>query len=246
VSQSSFRINAAVGEVRPLLDVLRVNAPTLLTEFPRPLEAVAKAGADKVSVHVVALEQLSTESIARHLRDEFRRRDARVVEDADALHGFLYCEGFAAFVFVDPSYGEACARFTLAHELGHLVIEYWPRVAPAEQTSLFVGSAASAEPKFMACRDTMLELAPALDRATPAQVRAGRALREVKANAFAAELLAPKDEVIRRVRNVRDRAERVQVVISSFGLSRRAAEIRVDELFPQADPRQGDLGGGHA
>jgi hypothetical protein len=205
------------------------------------------AGGGWVTIHLIV--GLNEGAVSRWLATERALRSPELPETGGReLFGFLYCAGARAFVFVDPSYGEACARFTLAHELGHLFLEYRPLFdRSATQGNLF----AMPPPANFFRRDGADTLARAIDSGSAsaadvllAEKNAPPArLNEVIANAFAAELLAPVDEVQRTVSGAIGLDAYVERVEKKFGLSRRAATIRVLEIFGSSPGRQRSLEG---
>lgn len=241
-----YRVQTAVSEVEPLLNQVRQDCPELLDLFPRPIEDIAVVCGGNLSVHVMKLVDLTEAKAAVHLRDHFKLDDSELdVQSTNGYLGLLVCQGSRAFVFCDPSLGEACFRFTLAHELGHLFNEYMPKFSQRGQLGLFE----PARETHFAHRDGVESVAQGLDGTVEElrslieqQRRHGWSLNEVKANAFAAELLAPVREVRRLILGSPQRDERVSLVMERFGLSNRAAEIRVDELIEPA--RVGWLFGG--
>lgn len=87
--------------------------------FPRDLMA-------NVSMHlpvsVVPLPQLSTHGVRRWLQDRGVQHD--VADTNRALHGCLVARAGRAIVFIDADDDDAEARFTLAHEIAHFVLDH--------------------------------------------------------------------------------------------------------------------------
>jgi hypothetical protein len=111
-----------------------------------------------------------------------------------------------------------------------------PKLAASKQASLFGGAEQHA---LFTRRDTPDELDARFDGRPGESVRAPQASRrsttvdgsEMRANAFAAELLAPRDEVRRRLSGVERRDEQVALVRERFGLLMQAATFRVDDVL---------------
>lgn len=231
---ASYRLQKAVGEVEPLLEQVRQDSPELLEGFPRPVEDIAIVSGGDLSIHVAKLDDLTEAKAARYLRDQLGITGSGLdMGNTKEYLGLLVCLDSRAFLFCDPGLGDACFRFTLAHELGHLFNEYIPSFSRREQLGLFAATSAT----HFAHRDSSISVAEGLEGTMAelrqvVQQRRGRDwLNEVKANAFAAELLAPEREVRALVAGLDQENERVARVAERFGLSRRAAEIRVAELL---------------
>jgi len=225
----------AEQEVDALLQAVARQDASLLDVFPRPVEDLL------TTVFAVAFESyrnLSGRAIVEILRSIYRIENDELLENGDApLAGYTFARGDFAVIFSESSFGEDFERFTKAHEAGHLVIEYWPRVANSKQPTLF---GVEPGPVLYARRDprSHIFMSGSEERSegvSPDDYRRLRAdheawLREVKANGFAAELLAPHREVRQVVAGLPFGVRRVAAVRSRFGLSRSAAEIRLAEL----------------
>lgn len=229
-----WKHHQAESEVRPLLRAASRIDPQLATAFPRPIIDLVCA------VFPVAFERhegLRLSTIVQVLGDVYGiDQDALPVPDAEPVAGYCFARGVQAVIFSDPQYGEGFERFTQAHEVGHLFIEYLPTLATAGQRSLFGEEAPS---PFYARRDSVAHIflggspegRPNGDRGLDglrADPRAWR--REVIANGFAAELLAPHAEVARLLTQLPDGEDPIPALRDRFGLSQRAAEVRLDDL----------------
>jgi len=232
---ADWKHRKAEQEVDALLELVARDNAELLGVFPRPIEDLV---ATVFAAAFESCEKLRGSSITEILRERYRVDHTDLLEDSNAsLAGYIFARGEFAVIFSESGFGEEFERFTRAHEVGHLVIEYWPLLASAKQPTLF-GSEPG--PVLYARRDPpghihmgeSGEKAPSVTPDDYARLRADQQswLREVKANAFAAELLAPFREIRRLAAGLSPSAELVTAVRSRFGLSRRAAEIRLTEL----------------
>ena len=218
--------------VELLKDVARQD-PDLLGVFPRRVEDLL---ALVFAVSFESCRNLSAGTIVQILGDQYGVDHGELLEDGDAqLAGYTFARGEFAVIFSESSFGEEFERFTKAHEAGHLVVEYWPLLARSKQPALFGGEPG---PTLYARRDPpghiFLGTAAVAGR-EPDDYRKLRAnhqawLREVIANGFAAELLAPYREVGRLAAQLPKGRDLVATVRSRFGLSRSAAETRLTEL----------------
>ena len=220
---------------------IKIGDKPIIETFPREIADLAPCGSRRVRICVEPIDNLTEEKVARMARNKYSiTKEIPSPDVVRRLYGFLCCADDVALVFFDPQYGEACARFTIAHELGHLFQEHLPRLG---QYELF----GPRDPPFLATRETAAELARGVDLGEEVSPEAlaqdyarlrldrRRTSNEVYANSFATEVLAPFREVEQLLAGVEDRAERVKMVRKRFGLSRTAAEIRVDELYGESD-----------
>jgi Zn-dependent peptidase ImmA (M78 family) len=225
----------AEREVSALLDEVARQNPALLEVFPRALEDLL---ASAFPVSFESCSGLKVSQIVEILQRRYQVDDDDLLVDGDVpLAGYTFARGDFAVIFSDSGLGEEYERFTKAHEVGHLVIEYWPQLARSKQPTLFGGEPG---PALYARRDPpgnifVSEASPGLDESAMDHYRRLKAdhrawLREIKANGFAAELLAPYREVQKLVSNIAPGQGRLEALRARFGISRRAAEIRLTEL----------------
>lgn len=231
---SDWKLRKAEEQVEPLLHRVASVDRGLLSKFPRPVEDLLCACA-AFTVSVERVRRLTERAVQDVLRTQYGvSHEGR---DDTPLAGYCWAQGRLAVIFANPDYGPESELFTLAHEAGHLVVEHLPTLAAPGQASLF---GESAGPGFFATRDPPGHLfvgdstpvGEGAGAASHAQLKKDRArwLREVVANGFAAELLAPHRELRRVVAHIEDAARRVELVRQTFGLSRTAAGIRLAEL----------------
>lgn len=193
---------------------------------------VEAAVAWSVRLAVVATPRLTLAGVRAWLRE----RDVPVAGDpADRpLHGFLVAWRGVGVVFCDGGLGPAERRFTVAHEVGHFLLDY-------------------DEPRRRVLRDApeLLEVvddirpATAPDRAQAVLARvplgvhthlldagAGEPETEDAASRFALELLAPWDETLDLVRQVTAEPAPYRVM-----LDRGAEQIAGQFMIPPAAAR---------
>lgn len=216
------RHRIAESQVEKLLRAARRHAPELTRVFPRPLDQLAGMSTDDLRICFESSPLVTDKFIQQKLHEKYGiRRTVAHARDRE-YYGHLSCRGKVVVIFYSTGFGEQCARFSVAHELGHLFLEYVDTFAASGQHKLFEDKE---EPSLVA--------ADATDASSDVT-----SFRERKANWFATELLAPYRQVGIVLRDVKDRAERVAGLCSYFGLSRKAAQIRVDELFEANDQQQ--------
>lgn len=131
----------------------------------------------------------------------------RCVPLGDDVSGFLYQENDKVIIGVNSSHPKERQRFTVAHELGHLLLKHSDPVHVDRATGAV---------KF---RDRVSET--------------GREDDEVEANAFAAELLMPSGLLVRHLRGSADTAnpdDFVENLAKDFKVSVQAMTIRLGNL----------------
>ncbi|MBM4160674.1 MAG: ImmA/IrrE family metallo-endopeptidase [Ignavibacteria bacterium] len=166
-----------------------------------------------------------------------------------ALAGFLYAYQGGGIIFIEETDPEERRKFSLAHELGHFINDYYRPVylkyessstiplfqeegtvqsrqvvsARCTKRDIFGGD----EPEFVATssKENMQLLAQLLREQK-------EKFKEIKANYFAAELLMPMEECKRIEHECegKSRGELTAALTKRFGVSRSAAAIRVEEL----------------
>ena len=240
-----------VQEVAKVLARAAARERLLVQEFPRGVEDIITLASD-VSVVFEPTEGLCAGFVVKRLWDLFKVRDEPLAGDEGRLFaGYVYAfkdgNRKIVIIFSDRQYGEPAHRFTLAHEAGHLFREFVRDIEVERQGALF---GAPPAPKLMVARDppgyvrrgldAPAEDAAALTSEYKRRNRSPEGLREIKADGFAAELLAPFGEVQRVLRENpgRERDEYVDLLRARFGVSRTMARVRLAELVEEPDPDQ--------
>jgi Zn-dependent peptidase ImmA (M78 family) len=142
------------------------------------------------------------EAIARHLR-------AQVVEEKldRSVSGMLYRDGEQVVIGVNSAHVDRRRRFTIAHEIGHLVLHKGrPLVLDHVRVNFRDANSSTASD-----------------------------LEEIQANAFAAEILMPRDQVIAGAKKLlEDRtiteAAIIEYLAQGFDVSDQAMEYRLINL----------------
>lgn len=226
----------AEAQVEPLLDSAARLDPDLVQRFPRRIKDIVCAS---LPVAFESYRGLRAATVVQILGDAYGVDHRELLADADGpLAGYTFARGNTAVIFSDSQYGEGFELFTLAHEAAHVAVEYLPILARSQQAELFGGPSG---PVYFARRDPPSHIfvgnaaaapGPSDLRADYARLRADRDawLREVIANACAAELLAPHREVGRLMSSLAAGTSCALALQTHFGLSRRAAEVRLTDL----------------
>jgi len=182
--------------------------------LPRDIErAVALA----LPVVVIVVSRLTSETIREWLRR--RRLGIPVADGHDDLMGCIIARGGHAFILVSGSDPAEERRYTIAHEVAHLLLHY---LLPREQVTAALGEgivevldgirpptlAERAAAIFSSIRvGAHVHLMPRRGRGTGAIVRI-----EDEADALALELVAPREAIVSLLRSpeLRDLADAEQ------------------------------------
>ncbi len=188
---------------------------------------------------IIELDKLTDRAALRHLANHCGIQQSTMSADDAPLAAGLYCSRLTnrRWLFVEKSDVKPRRRFSVAHELGHLVLEFENMLAdPAKllhdpQTTLV---------SFARCTSKELDRVETKPRLQSASKSGGRRwrpedIREFDANHFAAELLMPCEAVRGIIRteaptgvNTEDDLERVVIRIrTTFDVSLDAAQRRV-------------------
>jgi hypothetical protein len=217
--------------------------------------AIAKAYLD---CQIVYLPELTDRRALEYLEREWRIDISDEKPKDEPLAGGLYVVGSGShsWIFVEQNDLLPRQRWSVAHELGHLVREAWPSIEQARASlGVLVGTGAGRLMRFGRCG------APAAvvdGRVSPDRVPRRGPLtaadkRELDAHDFAAELLTPYDGVKslvgqagrgRGVRTNQDLQELIRAVERRYDVSREAATRRLREdleIRPLSDEPNGDL-----
>jgi Zn-dependent peptidase ImmA (M78 family) len=157
-----------------------------------------------------------------------------------SLRGCLLADNGAGWIFLDANDGLPERTFTLAHELAHFLADYWQ---PRQRAVAVLG------PGILEVLDarrpaTLAERLHALLRETPlgshlhlmdrptdhVNVAVNRA--EDRADRLALELLAPAEEVLRRLEGEANRVVAERVLVEEFGLPLTLARPYAQILIP--------------
>jgi Zn-dependent peptidase ImmA (M78 family) len=173
----------------------------LLKAWKTAEDVFTKHGQGKLPVRIRA--------IAKHFADVVERP-----LDPDISGALVPVEGDGWVILVNISHAPVRQRFTIAHELGHLILHGY-RTAHADRAFKF--------------RD--------------ARSSEGSASEEIQANQFAAELLMPRRLVLKALRSRSfdhapegDEEEAafggiIAELAEQFGVSKQAMSIRISSLF---------------
>jgi len=175
--------------------------------------------------------------------------ETSVLDEYSALAGFLYAYRGSGVIFIEAMDTEERQKFSLAHELGHFVIEYYQPIhlkyGSSNTIPLFVEEQTRDMRQVVAARCTKRDIygddEPHIVQPIEEVVKRlldelqrerKEKFNEIRANLFAAEMLMPLEKCrqIERAYIGRDQEEIVHVVMRTFGVSRQAARYRVQEL----------------
>lgn len=206
-----------------------------------------------LSCEIVLLEGLTDRAALRYLQGRYGIDGDGESPDDTPLAGGLYLarRGLPRWIFIERRDSVERQRFTLAHEIGHLILE-----AEAESTrrlnvsgELFAQAASERITRFSRCAHGVVELRDDEDgrpvgrhsrqtggATSPRPAWTAADLREFDANHFAAELLMPLtgvQQIIARetgpagVRRDRELEHLVSVLSTTYQVSHAAARKRL-------------------
>ncbi len=170
--------------------------------FPRRLEGpVAWA----LPLAIFKVPRLCVQDVERRLAES--GITFRVATQDRVLHGCLVAFGGKGIVFLDGGDPDDELRFSLAHEVGHFLVDYiWPRDRALKRLGPAIAEVLDGRrrPTLAERVDAVLGDAPIgvhthlMDRLTSGEVGCGRISgAEHRADRLALELLAPEEEVFR-------------------------------------------------
>jgi Zn-dependent peptidase ImmA (M78 family) len=195
-------------EVFPVVHSAFLCDKSIVTSFPRSINTILCCS---FPISFESRKSLRTSMIMDILQDVYHVYDSGVMDEGDIeLAGYTFARGGYAIIFSDPQFGEGFERFTISHEAGHLITEYFPLIANSCASRIF--EVRDPKEHFFGNTEQIKEK------------------REVIANLCAAELLAPYKEVGRLFSELPSHLDPVDAVKDHFGLSRRAARIRLLDL----------------
>lgn len=202
--------------------------------FPRDIAAILIHG---LEIPVLRLKQLTLSSAESYLCALCDAGTPDLDQTADrALFGLLHVGPPFNAIFLQDSLPECVERYVLAHELGHFLMDIlrirrvWERSLPDRLQA--IQSAFTWEDM-----DPLLDLEAAVKglprrpnaiHGRGSSLRASATRREIHADLFARELLAPWDVACQRL--VEDRREFAERIRSEFCLPLRIAAAYHDEL----------------
>lgn len=198
---------------------------------------------------IQTFSDLNIETILSTMRTLDLPVNRSLVGHYSSLAGFMYACNGTGMIFIEENDSEERRRFTLAHELGHFINDYYRPIYLKYENSntipLFQKDEAAQTHQVVSARCTKkdvfgeeeLEIAGGQARGIHRSAELHREQREkfkeIKANLFAAELLMPMEDC-KRIEHECDGATKDELVaelVKRFGVSRSAALIRVEELL---------------
>jgi Zn-dependent peptidase ImmA (M78 family) len=220
-----------------------------LYTYPLTLDALTVMISETYPIAVHQIADLDIHKVSHAIRSLGGELTTSTLDNYMALAGFLYAHRGGGAIFIERGDSHERRKFSLAHELGHFINDYYHPIylkyessntIPLfqEEQTVQVRQVVSArctkgdifgggEPETVEVRspDTRLLL-------DELQREQKEKFKEIKANFFAAELLMPIEEC-RRLEfenHGLTQQELTLTLMKRFGVSRAAAAIRVEEL----------------
>ena len=135
-----------------------------------------------------------------------------ILEDTplDSMSGFAYQKDGNRVIGINKSDGDARKKFTMAHELGHMIVHTKDDV--------------TFDKNFVYFRDS--------------RSSTGLMPKEVEANAFAAELLMPADKLTKQIVSIGgidlvNDSDEIEKLANEYQVSFSAMTVRIDSLAKQ-------------
>lgn len=219
-----------------------------LFTYPLSLDALTVIVSETYPIALQEIERLDIRKVARTIAQLGGSIEISVLDEYMALAGFLYAHRGGGLIFVERGDSEERRKFTLAHELGHFINEYYEPVYLKYEASntlpLFSEERTRQTQQVVAARCSPADIygpgEPMVRRAIDPSVKElvqelqceqKSRFNEIRANVFAAELLMPMEECARlESRCMRERLDPVRELMLRFGVSRQAATVRAQEL----------------
>lgn len=219
-----------------------------LFRYPLALDALTVMISETYPIAVHEIEDLDILKISRAVKSFGGELVTSTLDSYMALAGFLYAHRGGGVIFIERGDGEERRKFSLAHELGHFINDYYEPVYLKYEASntlpLFTEDRTAETQQVIAARCSPVDIygggEPTARQNVEPPVKAlveqlhreqKARFAEIRANLFAAELLMPMDECARI--ESRCRAENRDIVRElrvEFGVSHQAATYRVAEL----------------
>ncbi|MBM4168428.1 MAG: ImmA/IrrE family metallo-endopeptidase [Ignavibacteria bacterium] len=209
--------------------------------YPISHFTLSKMIGETFSIAMQPIANLTTEKVAKVLQRLNLPFEQSALDRYSDVAGFLYASRGGGIIFIEETDTEERQKFSLAHELGHFINDYYrPVYLKYENTRTIPLFSQEESDKVVSARCTKSDIFGAEGYLRQRLSRdEGNLLtwhkekfREIKANGFAAELLMPMEEC-RRIEHENQGASQEELtlaLIRRFGVSRSAAAIRVEEL----------------
>jgi Zn-dependent peptidase ImmA (M78 family) len=226
--------------------------------YPLSFEALSAMIRESFRIAVHALPQLDINKITAVLSRLELPFESATLDRYWALAGFLYAHHGSGIIFIEETDPEERQKFSLAHELGHFMNDYYRPVYLKYENSntipLFQEEETAQLRQVVSARCTkrdifgegepeLVEINNKENEQLLVQLRREQKekFKEIKANYFAAELLMPMEECKRIEHECegKSRGEPARpcrsdgltaALTKRFAVSRSAAAIRVEEL----------------
>lgn len=132
----------------------------------------------------------------------------------DELSGMAFVKGGQPIIVVNALHPPNRQRFTTAHELGHITLHLD-----------YISSGVHVDKEFRVSPETVLK--------RDVLASSGRDWREIEANAFASELLMPRDWVLAEIQGGLDidDDEKLAMLARRFKVSQAAMQFRLMDLL---------------
>ena len=225
------RIFAVINALQSLLSE---KPEVRVISFPRDLERLIIYG---LEIPVVAMPELTLDAASKYLC-VLRGKFVRVNEVANRkLYGLLHVGPPCNIIFIREGLPPHVSNYVLAHELGHFLIDVffirqlWLKTLP-EQKLVIERAFAWQEYDSWLDLQAVIKGLPPRPRAITArgnQIAPETSEREVQADLFARELMAPWD-IVSSLFESKSEADFIRLLQDQFGLPKRVADYYYSDL----------------
>lgn len=219
-----------------------------LFRYPLGLDALTVMISETYPIAVHQVADLDIKKISRVVEDLGGNLAISTLDDYMAFAGFLYAHRGGGVIFIERNDNHERRTFTLAHELGHFINDYYEPVYLKYEANntlpLFTEDRTSQTQQVIAARCSPSDIHGPNELTARAKVDPSvkelveqlhheqkARFNEIRANLFAAELLMPMEECAKLETKCRTEGiDLVRELKTTFGVSFQAATYRVEEL----------------
>lgn len=219
-----------------------------LFRYPLALDALTVMISETYPIAVHEMSGLDIHKISRAVKNLGGELATSTLDTYMALAGFLYAHRGGGMIFIERDDREERRKFSLAHELGHFINDYYEPVYLKYEANntvpLFTEDRTAETQQVIAARCTpgdiygggeltaKQNMEPTVKTLVEQLHREQKArYSEIRANLFAAELLMPMEQCAKiESRCLAEGRDIVSELRAEFGVSRQAATYRVEEL----------------
>ncbi|MFH0991640.1 MAG: ImmA/IrrE family metallo-endopeptidase [bacterium] len=220
-----------------------------LASYPITFSSLCTMIGGTFQIAIQRIEGLEIDKVTATLKRLQLPFEEEVLDRYSALAGFLYAYHGGGIIFIEETDPEERRKFSLAHELGHFINDYYKPVhlkyennntiplfqeEETAQSRQVVSARCTKRDIFGADEPELAEINNKENEQLLIELRREQKekFKEIKANFFAAELLLPMEDC-KRIEHEYEGASQGELTVAlmkRFGVSRSAAIIRIEDL----------------